>query len=163
MIDYIIEKPLLGTSGSMLYSAQSSTSSIGRNEHDLTGGHDSSPSRPISSPITPSSAALTRHLHGLMPLDGFQYSNNSPFNTGSNTINMNHSSASMTSASAGAGHHSTVAQVLHSNAIHSSVIHEPNVAKLLVHSSSSGQTSDNGLHSGDDHNSARHSTTTTAT
>ncbi|CAG2110627.1 unnamed protein product [Medioppia subpectinata] len=151
------KKPLLSTSGSMLYSAQSSTSSMSRNEHDLTPGHDSSPSRPISSPITPSSATLTRHLHGLMPLDGYQYSTNNQFNSGANTINISHSSASMASV----GHHSTVSQVLHSNAIHSSVIHEPNVAKLLVHSAKSGQTSDNGLHSGADEHTSRHNTTTT--
>jgi hypothetical protein len=120
---------MMNPSGGILYSAQSSTSSLTRNDHDMGSGHDSSPSRPISSPITPSSAALTRHLHGFTPLDGFPYSSSSPFSTTSNSINISHAN------SANIGHHSG-SQALHSSAIHSSVIHEnnTNVAKLLVHS-----------------------------
>jgi hypothetical protein len=117
---------MMNQSGGILYSAQSSSSSLTRNDHDMGSGHDSSPSRPISSPITPSSAALTRHLHGFTPLDGFAYS---PFNTSGNSVNISHAN------SASIGHHSGSA-ALHSSAIHSSVIHEnnTNVAKLLVHS-----------------------------
>jgi transcription elongation factor Elf1 len=120
------KKPMMNQSGGILYSAQSSSSSLTRNDHDMGSGHDSSPSRPISSPITPSSAALTRHLHGFTPLDGFAYS---PFNTSGNSVNISHAN------SASIGHHSGSA-ALHSSAIHSSVIHEnnTNVAKLLVHS-----------------------------
>ncbi|XP_054158930.1 box A-binding factor-like [Oppia nitens] len=136
---------LTGSTGAMLYSGQSSSSAtvstLQRSDSDLSGttaAHDSSPSsRPISSPITPSSAALTRHLHGFVPLDGFQYSTNSPFinsSTGANTINLSHATATL------AGHHgnnnnSTIAQVLHGGLTHTSVIHEPNVSKLLVHTS----------------------------
>lgn len=117
----------MGGSGAMLYSGPSSSSSLARNDHEIGSGHDTSPSRTISSPITPSSATLTRHLHGLMPVDGFQY--NSPYSTPSNSINISHSN------SASIGHHSG-STGLHTSAIHSSVIHEnsSNVAKLLVHS-----------------------------
>lgn len=112
----------MGASGAMLYSAQSSSSGLTRSqEHDVNLGQDSSPSRPISSPITPSSAALTRHLHNLMPLDGYQYNSSSPFSSTSNSIN-----------SSSLAHHSA-SQALHASAIHSSVIHENNaVAKMLA-------------------------------
>lgn len=116
------------STGAMLYSAQSSSSGIARNQdHDV--GPGSSPSRPISSPITPSSAVLTRHLHSLMPLDQpFSYNNN-PF-TNPNSINLTNSNVS--SGPIGTSH----------SAIHSSVIHETTnntVAKMLsnVHSGAS--------------------------
>ena len=147
----------MGTTAQMLYSAPSSALGIGggRNDHEMT--HDTSPSRPISSPITPSSAALTRY--GLMPLDGFQYNTNSPFSTASNTINISHALSS-----ANSGHHSA----LHGGggAIHSSVIHEnsTNVAKLLAHSAGAGgQNTDNGLHISESQPNDHHNNSTNST
>lgn len=59
-----------------MYGSPLTISGRDQHQHDATGGGGnahgstgSSPSRPISSPITPSSANLTRQLHGLMPID----------------------------------------------------------------------------------------------
>ncbi|RWS14909.1 transcription factor GATA-5-like protein [Dinothrombium tinctorium] len=121
---------------------------IGRGDHETNTG--SSPSR-ISSPITPSSATLTRNMHSLLTLD-------QPFAYGA--------AASFVAAQAG-NHGATLGQ--HTGAIHSSVIHENTVAKILsaagqTHSSGAGNSGNNdALHLGRDHHAEpndHHSSTT---
>lgn len=65
----------IGSTTGLLYGTQAINAALTQNQdHGGMGSGQTSPSRSISSPITPSSAALTRHVHGLMPLDQtFQY------------------------------------------------------------------------------------------
>lgn len=106
--------------------------------HGSTG---SSPSRPISSPITPSSANLTRQLHGLMPIDQtFAYGGHFA-SVGQVPSSVGHPHGHSHGHGHG-GHQQQQHQLAglsggpspaHSSAsIHPSVIHENTVAKILA-------------------------------
>ncbi|KAI1305245.1 Transcription factor GATA-5 [Halotydeus destructor] len=98
--------------------------------HDPHGhgssGH-SSPSRPISSPVTPNAANLTRQMHGLMPHvdQAFSFTGNhySPVVSSGNGVHQ----LIVSSAAGTGGSHG-------SQAIHTNVIHENN-AKMLASAS----------------------------